>query len=29
LRSVLFWDIKKRRVVILHRRFGTTGRSHF
>ena len=28
LRSALFWDITKRRVVILYRRFGTTYRSH-
>jgi hypothetical protein len=29
LRSVLFWGITQRRVVILYRRFGTTYRSHF
>jgi hypothetical protein len=28
LRSALFWDIKRRRVVIIYRRFGTTYRSH-
>jgi hypothetical protein len=29
MRSVLFWNITKRRVVILYRRFGTKYRSHF
>jgi len=28
-KSSLFWDITQRRVVILHRRLGTTYRSHF
>jgi hypothetical protein len=28
LRSALFWDITRRRVVIVYRRFGTTCRSH-
>jgi hypothetical protein len=27
-RSALFWDITRRRVVTVHRRFGTTYRSH-
>jgi hypothetical protein len=26
--SALFWDITRRRVVIVYRRFGTTYRSH-
>jgi hypothetical protein len=29
IRSALFWDITRRRVVIVYRRFGTTYRSHF
>jgi hypothetical protein len=28
MRSVLFWGITQRRVVIVYRRFGTTYRSH-
>jgi hypothetical protein len=28
LRSAVFWDITRRRVVIVYRRFGTTCRSH-
>jgi hypothetical protein len=28
MRSALFWDITRRRVVIVYRRFGTTYRSH-
>jgi hypothetical protein len=28
MRSALFWDITRRRVVIVYRRFGTTCRSH-
>jgi hypothetical protein len=28
MRSGLFWDITRRRVVIVYRRFGTTYRSH-
>jgi hypothetical protein len=28
LRFTLFWDITQRRMVILHRRFGTTYQSH-
>jgi hypothetical protein len=28
IRSALFWDIKRRRVIIVYRRFGTTYRSH-
>jgi hypothetical protein len=28
LRSALLWDIRQCRVVILHRRFGKTHRSH-
>jgi hypothetical protein len=28
MRPVLFWDITRRRVVIVHRRFGTMYRSH-
>jgi hypothetical protein len=28
LRSALFWDITRRRVIIVYRRFGTTFRSH-
>jgi hypothetical protein len=28
MRSALFWDITRRRVVIVHRRFGTTHESH-
>jgi hypothetical protein len=28
LRSALFWDITRRRVVIVYRRFGTSYRSH-
>jgi hypothetical protein len=28
VRSELFWDVTQRRVVIPHRRFGTTYRSH-
>ena len=27
MRSALFWDITRRRVVIVYRRFGTTYRS--
>jgi hypothetical protein len=27
-RSALFWDITRRRVVIVYRRFGTTYRKH-
>jgi hypothetical protein len=29
IRSVFFWDITRRCVVIVYRRFGTTYRSHF
>jgi hypothetical protein len=28
MRSALFWDITRRRVVIVYRRFGTTYRTH-
>jgi hypothetical protein len=28
MRSALFWDITRRRVVIIYQRFGTTYRSH-
>jgi hypothetical protein len=28
LRSAPFWDIMRRRMVIVYRRFGTTYRSH-
>jgi hypothetical protein len=28
MRSVFFWDITRRRVLIRYRRFGTTYRSH-
>jgi hypothetical protein len=28
MRSTLFWDFAQRTVVIPHRRFGTTYRSH-
>jgi hypothetical protein len=28
MRSALFWDITRRHVVIVYRRFGTTYRSH-
>jgi hypothetical protein len=28
MRSALFWDITRRRVVIVYRRFGKTYRSH-
>jgi hypothetical protein len=28
MRSALFWDITRRRVVIVYRRFGTKYRSH-
>jgi hypothetical protein len=28
MRSALFWDITRRRVIIVYRRFGTTYRSH-
>jgi hypothetical protein len=28
LRSAPFWDITRRRVAIVYRRFGTTCRSH-
>jgi hypothetical protein len=29
MRSALFWDITRRRVVNVHRLFGTTCRNHF
>jgi hypothetical protein len=29
MKSVVFWVITRRRVVIIYRRFGTTYRSHF
>jgi hypothetical protein len=29
VRSALFWDITRRRVVIVYRRFGTAYRPHF
>jgi hypothetical protein len=28
MRAALFWDITRRRAVIVYRRFGTTYRSH-
>jgi hypothetical protein len=28
MRSALFWDIARRRVVTVYRRFGTKHRSH-
>jgi hypothetical protein len=28
-RSLLFWDVKQRRLVVCYRRFGITYRSHF
>ena len=29
MRSALFWDITRRRVVIVYRRFGTAYKFHF
>jgi hypothetical protein len=28
LRSLLYWDVTQRKLVVSHRRFGTTYRSH-